>query len=102
MTATGFVQMLHLKTDKIDEMKALHEEWRDRIGSATTVIKTTVVEDRDNPGWHLVWVEFPSYSAAMKNSDNPITEDFGNRISVLCEEGPSYCNLNVIYTDQIG
>ena len=97
MTATGFIQMIHLKTNKIKEMENLHKEWELAIGLENKVINTTVVEDIENPGWYVVWVEFPNYKEAMINSNHPITQVFAEKLAALCEEGPDFCNLSVVF-----
>ena len=76
----GFVQIIEFKTDKIDEVRAMDKEWRAATeGKRTRQPRSLVVEDRDRPGTYLVVVEFPSYEAAMKNSQLPETGDFAKR-----------------------
>ncbi len=96
---TTFIQMIHFQSSHIDKIYELHKEWRTRIGSDTTVLKTTVAEDKNDPGWYLVWVEFPSYEAAMTNSNHPVTQEFADKLTQLCETRPEFCDLNVVFSE---
>ncbi|GAB1691923.1 hypothetical protein [Krasilnikovia sp. M28-CT-15] len=40
-------------------------------------------------------VEFPSYEAAMANSELPETGEFARQMAALCSNGPEFQNLEV-------
>ncbi len=91
----GFVQIIEFRTSRLDEMKALSEEFRDRRADATFV-RGLVTADRDREGVYRMIVEFPSYEEAMANSHRPETDEFAGRMAELCDGPPSFYNLDVI------
>jgi quinol monooxygenase YgiN len=92
----SFVQIIELKSSKLDELRALNNEWRARRQGKTTVQQNLVCRDRDRENTYLMIVEFPSYDAAMENSRQPETNEFAERMAKLCDEPPTYRNLDVI------
>ena len=69
----GFVQIIEMKTSKIDEIQKLDKEWQAATDGKRTATRALVTQDRDNPGTYLIIVEFPSYEAAQANNDLPET-----------------------------
>jgi hypothetical protein len=70
----AFVQLIHFKSSRIDEMRKLVDEWTERAGPTTTAQRAVLCEDRDNPGRYFQVVFFDSYASAMQNSESPITQ----------------------------
>ena len=96
---SGFVQIIEWKTSKIDEVKALQVEWRQRypeMGPSRVIM----CEDRDNAGTYLTVVQFDSYEAAMKNSEDPATSEFGERMQSLSDGPPTFRNFNLLTTQE--
>ena len=96
---SGFVQIIEWKTSKMDEMRAYQEEWRQKhpdMGPSRVMI----CEDRDNAGTYLTVVEFDSYEAAMKNSEDPATSEFAGRMQTLSDGPPTFRNLNLLMTEE--
>jgi hypothetical protein len=91
----GFIQIIEYETDRPDEMMALGNENMERVGDAPPFTRVTVTQDRDNPSRYLTIVEFPSYEAAMANSEDPGTSEFAARMAALCTSGPVFHNLDV-------
>jgi hypothetical protein len=92
----GFIQVIEWKTSRIDEVKALNDEWRDRFPDNDSRPRRVVVcADRDQEGSYLTIVEFDSYEAAMKNNDDPATAGFAERMQALCDGPPTFHNLDV-------
>jgi len=91
----GFIQIIEYETDRPDEMMALGDENMARVGDTPPFTRLAVTQDRDNPNRYLTIVEFPSYEAAMANSDDPGTSDFAARMAALCTSGPTFHNLDV-------
>jgi hypothetical protein len=95
----GFVQIIEFKTDRIDELRALADDLRSRLGGDAgdmQVSRGTVTADRDRPGYYLNIVEFESYKAAMENSNRPETSEFAARMAELCDGPPKFYNLDVV------
>jgi hypothetical protein len=91
----AFVQLIEIKTRRIDEVVALDEQWVQAIGAARTARWAVRTADRDRPDTYLEIVEFPSYAAAMANSDHPATSDLAAALRKLCDAEPTFRNLEV-------
>jgi hypothetical protein len=94
----GFVQIIEFQTSRIDELRAAAEKYRDaRSGSGDIPVqRATFTEDRDRPGYYLNIVEFPSYEAAMENSNRADTTEFAAQMAKLCDGQPRFLNLDVM------
>ena len=64
-------------------------------GDALLATKATFTADRDRPGYYLAIIEFDSYEAAMKNSNDPETSKYAEQMSALLNGPPKYFNLDV-------
>ena len=94
---TGFVQIIDFRTSRIDEVQALGDQYvaaRTADGD-TRVVRAVVTADRDDPGRFLNIVEFESYESAMENSARPETDAFAAQMAALCDEPPTFLNLDV-------
>ena len=92
----GFIQIIVLTSSKIDEIRALADEYRE--GSPGNVVRANFTADRDNPNSYVNIVEFESYEAAMENSNRPETSEFAAKMAALCDSPPSFYNLDVVET----
>lgn len=90
----GFVQIIEIKTSRIDEVDALIEEMR-AGGGPMPMVRATMTADRDQPDRYLSVLEFESYEAAMENSNRPETAEVAGRMASLCDEPPKFRNLDV-------
>lgn len=91
----AFLQIIELKTSRIEEVEALIDEFRKRTEGKRTATRATLTEDRDNPGTFVQLVEFPSYEEAMENSALPETAELAGNLRELCDEAPVFRNLDV-------
>jgi hypothetical protein len=94
----GFVQTIEFTTSRIDEIKRMNDQWRDshpEIGPK----RILVTADRDRPNTYLSIVEFASYDEAMRNSQDPQTGEWAEKMASLCDEPPAFRNLDVILTE---
>jgi len=92
----SFIQMIEYRTTRWDEIEGLLSEYRKNTEGRRTAVRTTVCVDRAAPGRYVAVVEFPSYEAAMENSNLPETEDLAEALLALCDEPPVFHNLDVI------
>lgn len=90
----GFVQIIEMKTSRIDEVDALIEEIRSGRDSMP-MTRAAWTADRDRPGYYLSILEFESYERAMENSQKPETAEMAKRMASLCDEPPKFYNLDV-------
>lgn len=96
--AAGFVQVIEWKTSKWDEVQKLNEEWRERFPK-TGFGRLLVGADRDSTGSFMTVVEFESYEAAMKNSEDPVTSEFAEKMAALCDGPATFRNLDVVQVE---
>jgi hypothetical protein len=92
----AFVQIIEFKSNKIDEMRKLEDEWTERAGPTSTARRVVLCEDRDQPGRYLQMVFFDSYESAMANSELPITQEFAGKMGALADGAPTFFNLDVV------
>ena len=92
----GFIQIVEYRTSRRDEVDALHKQWEE-ADSAGMEVRVVDCADRDQPGTYMTIVEFPSYEAAMENSNRPETTAFAEQMQKLCDGPPTFRNLDVVY-----
>lgn len=96
MTQAGaFVQLIKFRTHRIDDFDATVRQWEQAVGSARTARWVITGADREQPDSYMQIVEFPSYEAAMANSDHPVTSEFADQLSKLCDGEPTFHNMDV-------
>ncbi len=94
----GFVQIIESKTSRAEEMMAFAREWRSshpEMGPS----RVMACLDRDRPGTVVSIVEFDSYDAAMRNSQDPETDRFSRQLAEFCDEPPTFRNLDLAYQE---
>jgi hypothetical protein len=91
----AFIQLIEFTTKRIGDVEALMTEWEAKTEGRRTATRGTLTADRERPDTYVQIVEFPSYEAAMSNSEMPETGEFAKRIGELCEGQPSFHNLDV-------
>jgi hypothetical protein len=90
-----FIQVIEISTTRPDDVLALVEEWDAATAGRRTAQRGTFTVDRDRPNTYLQIVEFPSYDAAMANSELPETASFAERMAALCDGPMVFRNLDV-------
>jgi quinol monooxygenase YgiN len=96
-----FMQIIELKTTRRDEVQALIDEWRTTTAGRRTAQRALTGRDHDHSDVYVMVVEFPSYEAAMTNSDLPETRELAERLAKLCDAPPMYRNLDIIRQDDL-
>jgi quinol monooxygenase YgiN len=97
----AFIQTIELTTTRIDEIDALMQDWLAQTEGRRTGQRGSFTQDRDRPNTYVQIVEFPSYEAAMANSNLPETAAFAEQIAKLCDAPPAFRNLDVRRVDQL-
>ncbi len=95
----GFVQIIELKTERFDEVEALHEQWLADTEGTRTAVSERICRDRDDAGKYLIIVEFPSHEAAMANNDLPATSRIAEGFAAVADEPPVFRNLDLVRSD---
>ena len=94
----GFVQVIEFTSSRIDEIQRMNDEWREthpQVGPQ----RITVTADRDRQNTYISIVEFASYDEAMRNSEDPETGKWAEKMAALCDGEPTFRNLDVILTE---
>lgn len=97
----AFLQIIEMKTTRIEEVEALVDEFRRRTAGKRTATRATLTADRDNPDTYVQLVEFPGYDEAMANSALPETAELAVKLRELCDEPPTFRNLDVRRVEEL-
>jgi len=92
----SFVQLIEFKTSRIEEFDAALDEWIKQSEGWRAPTRALRTQDRDQPNTYVQIVEFPSYEAAMENSNREETTRFAERLNRLCDGPPTFRNLDVL------
>jgi hypothetical protein len=84
-----------------DELNDLISRWMTETKGTRTTTHAMVMSDRETPGTYVEIIEFPSYEAAMKNSNPPQTSKFAEQMRSLCDAPPVFHNLDVMRDDRL-
>ncbi|MGD0984000.1 MAG: hypothetical protein ABSA65_09310 [Acidimicrobiales bacterium] len=87
---------MEIKTSRIDEVNALVREMGEERGDHLLARRSLHAADRDRAGHYFAIIEFDSYEEAMKNSNDPVTSEFAQKLSALLDEPPKFHNLDVL------
>ncbi|MFF3452987.1 ester cyclase [Streptomyces sp. NPDC002730] len=96
-----FVQIVDYKTEQFDTMNQLMDKWVDQTKGKRTATHTLTGKDRSDDSHYVEIVEFPSYEEAMKNSHLPETDRIFQEMVALCDEMPSFTDLDVVRDEQL-
>lgn len=96
-----FIQVIEYRTNRIDDLNAALDVWLAKTEGKRSATRSTQSQDRDNPGTYVNIVEFPSYEAAMENSNHPETGEFAAAMAALCDGPPTFRNLDVTRSEQM-
>jgi hypothetical protein len=91
-----FAQIIELTTSRFDELQLLDQEWLSRTEGARPHSVEFYLADRDRPNTYLAFVVWDSYEDAQRNNELPATDEIAKKIAELCDEPPSYRNLDVV------
>ncbi len=92
----AFIQIMEMKTSRIDELLALEEEWKKATEGRRTLRRSIVAKDRKDPNSHVIMVFFDSYESAMENSNLPETQAFAEKQAKLLDGPVTFHDLDVI------
>jgi hypothetical protein len=90
-----FVQIIEYKTSRIDEVDRLTDEFLKKTEGKRPNGRAMRTKDRDGSNTYLEIVEFPSYEEAMRNNDQPETQEFAKKMMEVCDGQPIFRNLDV-------
>ncbi|MEW2398737.1 ester cyclase [Streptomyces sp. NPDC046862] len=96
-----FVQLIDCKTSRFDEMNRLLDTWVEQTKGRRTATHSIVAKDRADASHLIEIVEFPSYEEAMRNSKLPETNQIFRDMVALCDETPTFTDLDVVRDEQL-
>lgn len=96
----AFIQIIDFRTDRLDEGKALVDEYRAKTEGRRTASRGIMCQDRDDPERYINIVFFESYEAAMKNSAMPETAELAEKLAALSLAPATFVNLEVLSDDE--
>ena len=97
----AFVQIIEVKTTRMSEIQKIMDEWMAATEGKRKAQRSMLTKDRDRPDTYVQIVEFPSYEAAMANSQLPETSHFAGKLAELCDGAPSFRNLDLQRVDEM-
>ncbi|MEU1476807.1 ester cyclase [Streptomyces sp. NPDC005760] len=96
-----FVQLIDCRTSRFEEMNRLMDTWVEQTKGKRTATHAVVGKDRSDTSHFVEIVEFPSYEEAMRNSGLPETGRIFEDMVALCEETPTFTDLDVVRDEQL-
>ncbi|KAB1146002.1 ester cyclase [Streptomyces luteolifulvus] len=96
-----FVQLIDCKTSRFDELNQLMDRWVELTQGKRTATHDLVGRDRSDASHFVEIVEFPSYEEAMRNSNLPETDRIFQEMVALCDEMPTFTDLDVVRDEQL-
>jgi quinol monooxygenase YgiN len=90
----SFIQIIEYETDRPDEIAAVGEQM-EASGATMRFTSLRMTKDRDKPNSYVTIVEFPSYEAAMENSNAPETQALAAKMAELSTGPARFHNLDV-------
>ncbi len=92
----AFIQIIEMRTTRVDELTALEDEWEKATEGKRTLRRSIVTRDRNDPNRYLVLAFFDDYESAMVNSNLPETNEFGQKQAELLDGPMAFTDLDVI------
>ncbi|GEC04985.1 hypothetical protein SSP24_26400 [Streptomyces spinoverrucosus] len=96
-----FVQVIDCKTSRFEEMNRLMDAWVEKTKGKRTATHSVIGKDRSDASHFIEIVEFPSYEEAMRNSNLPETDRIFHEMVALCDEMPTFTDLDVVRDEQL-
>jgi len=97
----AFIQIIEYKTRRTDELDAALDAWLEKTKGKRAASRGSQCRDRDAADTYVQIIEFPSYDAAMANSNLPETGEFAAQLAKLCDGPPTFRNLDVLREERM-
>jgi len=94
-----FVQLVEFSTTRIGEVARLADESQAeaRVGGGAGGPRVGLISaDHDDPTRFVIIAQFGSYEEAMENSSRPEVSAFARAMAEVCDEPPTFRNLDVL------
>jgi quinol monooxygenase YgiN len=93
----AFIQIVEFRSSQRAEVERLSHQYDEDTKDTRTVEVAKLCFDRDDPNHYMVIAEFPSYEAAMENSNLPETEALAEEMGKLADGPATYYNLEILH-----
>jgi hypothetical protein len=90
------LQIVEFRTSRLEEIRAVLEQWRQATEGRRTATSMRLTKDRDRRNRYLWIVEFPSHEDAMRNHDLFETQQMTQQMTELSDGKPAFRNLDLI------
>ena len=97
-----FIQIVSFGCTDLAALREVEDEWLAATEGRRTLLRETVLADRDDPTRFVTINEFESYEAAMANSELPETDAMAQKVAALLVGEPTYLNLDVLAVTEFG
>ena len=94
----GFVQLMEFTTSDPRGVMQVFDEWTD---DAKHVERTVMTRHHDDPTRYCVFVYFPSYEAAMENSQRPETQRYAEKLRERLDGDITYVDLDIVEDEHL-
>ena len=96
-----FAQMIDFRSSRIVEFDQYLDAWMAKTEGDRIPHRAVLTQDRDTEDQYMLMVVFASHDQAMENSDRPATAEFASFLAGICDEGPTFHNLDVLREDEL-
>ncbi|MER5966603.1 ester cyclase [Streptomyces sp. NPDC002057] len=96
-----FTQIIDFKTSRVDDMNRLMDRWIEQTKGKRTATHSVLGKDRADSTHLVEIIEFPSYDVAMRNSQLPETDRIFREMVALCDEMPTFTDLDVVRDESL-
>lgn len=96
-----FIQLIEYRTTRPEEVSDLLDRWIAASDGKRTATRTRVGRDRNDPTRYVEVLEFPSYEQAQANSTLSETNAVHEEFVGLCEQPPTFVDLDVLRDEQL-
>lgn len=92
----SFVQVIEYKTDDLDAIKRVNEEWKNATEGKRTAKRLLLGKYRNEEDRVCEIVFFDSYEDAMRNNELPETQQYARKLRDVTQDEPTYFDLEVL------
>ena len=97
-----FIQIVSFHCADLEALRDIENEWLAATEGRRTLVRETVLVDRNDPTHVMTINEFASYDAAMQNSALPETDAMARKVVPLLIGEPTYHDLDVVQVTDFG
>lgn len=92
----SFIQIIDVHTTNFDQIDALDRAWQSDTAGRSTVRRTIVTRDHNDPNHYVIAVFFDSYESAMANSALTETSALAEKLGELVDGPTTFLDLDVV------